>query len=67
MKVRDIKTYTVGNPDLHRGGPYWVVVKVTTDDGIVGYGEIYGVAFHPKVLAAMLTMCSNAMSPAQTR
>ncbi|MFY0610791.1 MAG: mandelate racemase/muconate lactonizing enzyme family protein [Hyphomicrobiaceae bacterium] len=54
MKIRDIKTFVVGNPSLHRGGPYWVFVKLTTDNGIVGYGEIYGVAFHPKVLVTMV-------------
>ena len=50
MKLKDIKTFVVGNTSIHRGGPYWVFVKVTTDTGIVGYGEIYGVAFHPKAL-----------------
>lgn len=54
MKIKDIKTFVVGNTSLHRGGPYWVFVKLTTDNGIVGYGEIYGVAFHPKVVVAMV-------------
>ena len=54
MKIRDIKTFVVGNPSIHRGGPYWVFVKVTTDSGIVGYGEVYGVAFHPKSLVTMI-------------
>ena len=54
MKLKDIKTFVVGNTSIHRGGPYWVFVKVTTDTGIVGYGEIYGVAFHPKALTAMI-------------
>jgi len=54
MKIKDIKTFVVGNPSLHRGGPYWVFVKVTTDDGVVGCGEIYGIAFHPKVVSAMV-------------
>ncbi|KZX95161.1 MULTISPECIES: mandelate racemase/muconate lactonizing enzyme family protein [unclassified Sulfitobacter] len=54
MKIKDIKTFVVGNKSIHRGGPYWVFVKVTTDCGTVGYGEIYGVAFHPKALTAMI-------------
>ncbi len=54
MQLKDIKTFVVGNSDLHRGGPYWVFVKVTTDNGIVGYGEVYGVAFHPNVLTKMI-------------
>ena len=54
MKIKDIKTFIVGNTWLHRGGPYWVFVRVTTDTGIKGYGEIYGVAFRPKALVTMI-------------
>lgn len=54
MKIKDIKTFVVGNKSIHRGGPYWVFVRVTTDTGIKGYGEVYGVAFHPKVLVSMI-------------
>ena len=54
MKISAIKTFVVGNQSIHRGGPYWVFVKVTTACGVVGYGEIYGVAFHPKALVAMI-------------
>ncbi len=39
MKISDIETFVVGTPPPHRGGPYWVFVKLTTDNGIVGYGE----------------------------
>lgn len=39
MKIKDIKTFVVGNKSIHRGGPYWVFVKVTTDCGTVGYGK----------------------------
>ncbi|MGH1358496.1 MAG: mandelate racemase/muconate lactonizing enzyme family protein [Burkholderiaceae bacterium] len=54
MKVKDIRTFVVANASIHRGGPYWVFVKVTTDTGVVGYGEVYGVAFHPKTLTTMI-------------
>lgn len=54
MKIDTVKTFVVGNSSIHRGGPYWVFVKVTTACGMVGYGEIYGVAFHPKALTAMI-------------
>jgi 2-dehydro-3-deoxyphosphogalactonate aldolase len=54
MKLTDIRTFVVANPDIYRGGPYWVFVKVTTDTGIVGYGEVYGVAFHPTALVGMI-------------
>jgi len=54
MKISSIETFVVGNASIHRGGPYWVFVKVSTACGIVGYGEIYGVAFHPKALTVMI-------------
>lgn len=54
MIIKDIKTFVVANASIHRGGPYWVFVRVTTDTGIKGYGEVYGVAFHPKALVGMI-------------
>ena len=54
MKIADAKTYVVGNPPPHRGGPYFVFVKLISDDGIEGIGEAYGVPFHPKVVAKMI-------------
>ena len=35
MKIADAKTYVVGNPPPHRGGPYFVFVKLISDDGII--------------------------------
>ncbi len=54
MKIKEVKTYVVANPPPHRGGPYWVFVKLTTDDNIVGYGETYGIPFHPDTAARMI-------------
>ena len=47
MKIADLKTYVVENPPPHHGGPYWVFLKLTTDTGIDGFGEVYGVPFGP--------------------
>ena len=47
MKIADLKTYVVENPPPHHGGPYWVFLKLTTDTGIEGFGEVYGVPFGP--------------------
>ena len=47
MKVKDLKTYVVENPPPSHGGPYWVFLKLTTDNGIEGFGEVYGVPFAP--------------------
>ncbi|MCP4327817.1 MAG: mandelate racemase/muconate lactonizing enzyme family protein [Alphaproteobacteria bacterium] len=54
MKITDIKTYVVANPPPHFGGPYWVFLKLGTDSGIVGWGEVYAVPFDPHVVAAMI-------------
>ncbi len=54
MKIVDVKTFVVGVPPPHFGGQYWIFLKLTTDHGIVGYGEVYSVPFHPHVVAQMI-------------
>ena len=54
MRIREIRTYVVGNPPPHFGGRYWIFLKLTTDDGINGYGEVYSVPFHPRVVESMI-------------
>ena len=39
MKITDFKTFIVGNPPPSFGGKYWIFLKLTTDTGIVGFGE----------------------------
>ena len=41
MRIVDCTTFVIANPPPHFGGRYFIVVKLTTDTGIVGYGEIY--------------------------
>jgi 2-dehydro-3-deoxyphosphogalactonate aldolase len=53
MKIMAVKTFVVGVPPPGFGGRYWVFLKLTTDSGIVGYGEVYSVPFHPRVVAQM--------------
>ena len=54
MKIADVKTYAVANPPPHHGGPYWVFVKLTTDNGIEGFGEAYGVPFSPNRVTQLI-------------
>ncbi len=54
MKITGVKTFVVGNPPPHFGGRYWIFVKLTTDGGVEGIGEVYSVPFHPKVVAQMI-------------
>jgi galactonate dehydratase len=54
MKITDLKTFVVGNPPPHFGGRYFVFLKLITDGGVEGVGEVYGVPFHPDVVARMI-------------
>ena len=54
MKITDAKTFVVGNPPPHFGGRYFIFVKLTTDSGVEGVGEVYSVPFHPHVVAQMI-------------
>ena len=53
MKLRDITTW-VTVPPAGIGGSFWVIVKVTTDDGIEGIGECYGIPFSGDVACRMV-------------
>jgi L-alanine-DL-glutamate epimerase-like enolase superfamily enzyme len=54
MKISGVESFVVGNPPPSLGGRYFTFVKLTTDDGIVGYGEAYAATFHPDVVSSML-------------
>lgn len=55
MRIAEVETFVVANPPPHLGGRYFVFVKLVTDDGIVGYGEVYTATFSPHVVAQMIT------------
>jgi 2-dehydro-3-deoxyphosphogalactonate aldolase len=54
MKVASFETFVVGNPPPHFGGRYFLFLKLVTDDGIEGLGEVYAATFGPHVVAAMI-------------
>ena len=54
MKVAAVQPLVVSTPPPHRGGRHWVFVKLTTDDGLVGVGEVYKAPFHPLTVAKMI-------------
>ncbi len=54
MKITKLQTFVVGNPPPHFGGRYFVFLKLTTDNGISGVGEVYSVPFDPHVVARMI-------------
>ncbi len=53
MKLKDIKTWTTVPPG-GIGGAFWVIVKITTDDGIEGIGECYGIPVSGDIACAMV-------------
>ena len=61
MKISEIETFVVANPPPGFGGRYFIFVKLTTDDGIAGYGEHYGATFRPRVVEAMLRDVAEAL------
>src|SRR6185312_892972 len=55
MKITDLKTFVVGNPPPGFGGRYFLFVKLVTDDGIEGVGEVYADTFGAHTMARMVT------------
>jgi len=54
MKIQDLQTFVVGNPPPHFGGRYFLFLKLTTDDGITGVGEVYGDTFGANTMVHMI-------------
>lgn len=53
MKLSEIKTW-VTSPPSGIGGTFWVIVKITTDNGIEGIGECYGIPVSGDIAAQMV-------------
>ncbi len=53
MKIQSLETFTVAPPN-GIGGAYWLLLRVTTNDGIQGIGECYGIPFAPAVAERMV-------------
>ena len=54
MKLKDLKIFVVAPPAPGWGGRYWIFTKLTTDDGITGYGECYASTVGPKAMKAVI-------------
>ncbi len=50
MKLTDLEIFVVGNPPPGWGGRYFIFVKLTTDNGITGFGEVYAASIGPKAM-----------------
>ncbi len=54
MKIIDATTWVVANPPPGFGGRYFIFIKLTTDCGITGIGEVYAATFGPAAIVAMI-------------
>jgi 2-dehydro-3-deoxyphosphogalactonate aldolase len=54
MKIVDVTTYAVAVPPPHKGGYHWVFLKLTTDEGISGFGEAHWVPFRPPAVVHLM-------------
>jgi galactonate dehydratase len=54
MKLQDLEIFVIGTPPPGWGGRYWIVVKLTTACGIIGYGEVYAASVGPVAMRAVI-------------
>lgn len=55
MKLKDLDIIITSPPAPGWGGRYWILVKVTTDDGITGWGECYAASIGPEAMRHVIT------------
>ncbi len=54
MKLQDLEIIVTANPPPSFGGRYFIFVKLTTADGIVGWGECYAATVGPTAMRAVI-------------
>ncbi len=54
MKLQDLDIIVTSPPAPGWGGRYWILVKLTTDTGVVGWGECYAASVGPKAMSAVI-------------
>ncbi|GLT09487.1 mandelate racemase/muconate lactonizing enzyme family protein [Sulfitobacter porphyrae] len=54
MKLADLDIIVTAPPAPGWGGRYWILVKVTTDTGITGWGECYAASVGPEAMRAVI-------------
>ena len=54
MKLQDLDIIITAPPAPGWGGRYWILVKVTTDTGIVGWGECYASSVGPDAMTHVI-------------
>jgi L-alanine-DL-glutamate epimerase-like enolase superfamily enzyme len=54
MRLKDLEIFAVAPPPPGWGGRYWQIVRLTTNDGITGLGEVYASAVGPAAMRAVI-------------
>ncbi|MFT7475796.1 MAG: galactonate dehydratase [Verrucomicrobiales bacterium] len=54
MRFTDVETFVVANPPPGYGGKFFVFVKLSTDTGATGWGEVYSPPFDAATVSAMV-------------
>ncbi|OAN84485.1 isomerase [Jannaschia sp. EhC01] len=54
MKLDTIEIFAIAPPPPGWGGRYWLIVRVTTDTGLTGLGEVYAAGVGPEAMRAVI-------------
>ena len=54
MKLQDLDVIVTAPPAPGWGGRYWILVKVTTDTGVTGWGECYASTIGPDAMSHVI-------------
>ena len=54
MKLQDLDVIITSPPAPGWGGRYWILVKLTTDTGITGWGECYASSIGPEAMRVVI-------------
>ena len=54
MKLADLDVIVTAPPAPGWGGRYWILVKVTTDTGLIGWGECYASSIGPAAMTHVI-------------
>ena len=55
MRLKDLDIIVTAPPAPGWGGRYWILVKLTTDTGITGWGECYAASIGPEAMKPVIT------------
>ena len=54
MKLADLDVIVTSPPAPGWGGRYWILVKLTSDSGVVGWGEVYAASVGPEAMTHVI-------------